>query len=167
MAEGNTDTQATEGTPAPEGKGKGAAAFEPITTQEAFDEAFNKRWGREKAKYDGFDAYKADSEELKRLKDADKPESDRLRERAEAAEGELERLKAAQQAAEWKKEASEASGVPVAALHGATKEEIDAVAEELKPYFKKGTTPQAPGQGRAPAHTGAGDDPLRGILARR
>jgi hypothetical protein len=160
-----TTTQATEETtttPAAEDKG-----FVPITTQKDFDEVFNKRWGREKAKYDEFETYKASHEELGRLQEANKSDGEKLRERAETAEAKLQKLEEAQQVAAWKKEVSGETGVPEAALSGSTKEEIETKAKELAPYFAKNTTPPAPGQGKTPPAVDAGTDPLRELFNKR
>jgi hypothetical protein len=134
--------------------------------QADLDKIIGQRLGREKAKYADFDTYKASHERLQQIEDANKTELERLRERAEKAEAQAAELQTKAQVDAWKKEVSEATGVPEAALFGATKEELEAKGEELKPYFAASTTPVALGQGAKPAAPPA-RDPLRELIEKR
>ena len=157
-----TNTQATEGTTPQqtEGAGSKAQTFEPIKTQADFDEAFNKRWAREKSKYDDYDTYKASHEELEQLKEANKSEVEKLRGRAEKAEAKLKEAEQREQLQAWKREAEAETGIKAELLHGNTKEDILKHANSIKEAYapkgvaagvvkSEGKTPATPGKSKA------------------
>lgn len=85
-------------------------------------------------------------------------------EAAAKATAEADELKAKAERDGWIKEASKATGVPVEALHGSTKEEVDALAESLKGYFAKPSAPVV-NTGNPSADEGVKSaDPLRALL---
>ena len=119
----------------------------------------------ERAKYANFEEYKAAFDAAKAKADEEKTELQKMTERAEAAEKERDAIKSTQQQAAWITEASKATGVPEAALHGSTKEEIDACAESLKEYFANPAAPSVKtGKPSSDDSDNAGGDPIRELF---
>lgn len=122
------DTTPDGGETAPDNKGEGPKdTFTPITSQEDFDEAIKSRIARERAKFDGFDEYKAAADELAKIRDGEKTELQKLTEQlqeqtARADKAERDSLVASVAAAK---------GVPTATLTGSTREELEASADAL------------------------------------
>ena len=85
-------------------------AFKPITTQEEYDKVLAIQLSKEREKYKNYGQYKADSEELAKLKEASQSELDRLKDQLGKAIKEANELKAAQQIANWKAEVAAKSG---------------------------------------------------------
>lgn len=111
-----------------------------IDSQESFDEIVKDRIGRVKAQFSDYDDLKGrlDRAEAERAA-AEQARDAALNEKAEAL-GKLADADAKQQVAAWKAEVAKASGVPVEALAGSTKEEFEEHAAILKPLM----TPQVP-----------------------
>lgn len=118
---------------------------------------------------------------LAEIEDAAKTEAEKTAERLAALEAENNSYKTREQVAAWKAEVAEATGVPVAALAGSTKEAIEAHAEILKPLIASPAQPataapvptiaQAPGRpvnlpikDQIAAAEAAGDKALAGQL---
>src|SRR5690606_24445139 len=90
---------------------------------------------------------------LAEIEEASKTEAEKAAERLAALEAENAAFKQEKQVATWATEVSEASGVPVAALRGSTKEELEAHAETLKSLIKaddSGSGPYVPNEGTRP-----------------
>jgi hypothetical protein len=163
----STTTPAAEGTTTtPADGGATEPAFKAITSQEDLDRIIAGRLAREAKKYDGYDELKKKAAELDKLQESAKSDLQKAQERAEAAEARAKLLEQQQQRTQWVNEVSKETGVPAAALHGDTLEDIKAVAAELQPHFKKNATPYAPGQGSKPAEGDGGIDPIRAMLQR-
>jgi hypothetical protein len=94
---------------------------------------------------------KANAEKAKKfdeLEEANKSEQEKLLARAEAAEKKLADREAKDVAAATAAEVAKEKGVPVSALRGTTKEELEAHADELLAFLpKKPAAPSADGQG--------------------
>lgn len=94
---------------------------------------------------------KANAEKAKKfdeLEEANKTEQEKLLARAEAAEKKLSEREAKDAAAATAAEVAKEKGVPVSALRGSTKEELEAHADELLAILpKKDPAPSADGQG--------------------
>lgn len=134
----------------------------PINTQEEFDAAvkdrlkraeksFEKRYSEQHA--EEFEKAKAYDE----LQERQKSELQKAEDRAAAAEAEAEKLRGAAAARDWADEVSKETGVPAALIHGATKEEMQSNAEQLKSYAE-GLVPAAPhvgSEGRRPSDPSA------------
>lgn len=94
---------------------------------------------------------KANAEKAKKfdeLEEANKTEQEKLLARAEAAEKRLADRDAKDAAAATAAEVAKVKGVPVSALRGSTKEELEAHADELLELMpKKPAAPSADGQG--------------------
>lgn len=124
--------------------------YTPPATQEEFDRIIAERLSRQEQKirgeYAGMDDLKKKAEQFDQLTEASKSEIQKALDRAAAAEKRAADLEAAEQAAkeraaqekqvaEWAAEISKATNVPAEALRGATKEELAAHAEILKPAY--------------------------------
>lgn len=105
-------------------------------TQEQVNQLVGAARKKERAKYEGFDQYKAAYERLQEIEEQGKSELEKAIQRAEKAEKALSAREQADQIAKDKAEVSESTGVPTEALHGDTREEIEACAEQLAKYFK-------------------------------
>lgn len=143
MSEEITQTQEAQETQ--EAHGNEEQGFEPITTQEEFDRRFNKRWGREKAKYSDYDQLKADSAKLGTVV----AERDDYKSQLDTANAELATLRASEQKRVWASEVAQETGVPADVLRGETKEEMEAHAKTLEKYVKV-SAPVVSGDGRSP-----------------
>ena len=110
---------------------------------------------------------KANAEKAKKfdeLEEANKTEQEKLLARAEAAEKKLADREAKDAAAATAAEVAKAKGVPVSALRGATKEELEAHADELLELMpKKPAAPSADGQGDGD-QIGTGDMSIEDIV---
>lgn len=128
--------------------------FTAITSQEEFDRAIQSRIARERAKYEGYDQFKADAEELAKIRDGEKTELQKLteqlqEERSRAEKAERESLRASVAASK---------GVPAAGLTGSTREELEAAADELIAWREqKKSAPPKPPKGPLKSGTTGGD----------
>lgn len=94
--------------------------FEPITTQEQFDQAIKARIERAQAKaaerFADYDELKAKAEEYDRAREASKTELQRAQDKAAKAEAELRELKDAQERSKAVSAAASSHGVPAELL---------------------------------------------------
>ena len=144
MPEPNTNQEANE----PMGNepaNEGGSTYTPPATQADLDRIIENRLQRERAKYADYDTYKAEAGKVSELV----AERDDLRSQLEAANAEVDAFKAKEQKSEWAKEVSEETGVPVEALRGETKEEMEEHAKTLERYLKHGA-PYVPSDGKKP-----------------
>lgn len=97
------------------------------------------------------DQAKSNAEKAKKfdeLEEANRSEQEKLLARAEAAEKKLAERDAKDAAKSLATEIADAKGVPAAALRGATREELEAHADELLAFLPKPpSAPSADGQG--------------------
>jgi hypothetical protein len=114
-----------DGTPDPSGSTSTAPAFEPITSQEAFDKALGPRLERERGKFADYEDLKEKAGKYDDLEQANKSDLDKANERATTAEA---------KAAEIPAEVAKALRVHLVALH-----EISADDAEL---FLTATDPE-------------------------
>lgn len=107
-------------------------------TQAELDAIVKERLKREREKHSDYDELKAKAEKFDAAEEASKSELQKAVERAEAAEKELNGLKAKQQRAELVTSVAKEAGIDaelLAAMSGATEDEIRANAELLKAKF--------------------------------
>lgn len=125
MADGNTgaNNSATEETNSQSQEPK----FEAITSQEDFDKAIQARLARERAKFQGFDQFKADSAELAKLRDSQKTDEQKQQDTLRQVQEEL----AQERSARLRAEVASTKGVPASLLTGGTKEELEDSADAL------------------------------------
>lgn len=136
MGDTETQEQAEAGAEQKDEETRESTTFDPITSQEEFDKRLASRLNRERAKFSDYDALKAKSAKLDELEAANKSELQKLAERAETAEkraaaAEFESLRAS---------VASAKGVPAANLSGNTREELEAVADELIAWRDQNST---------------------------
>lgn len=79
---------------------------------------------------------KSAADELQQLKDAQKTEAEKQADYTKKLEAENAQYKAEKDRAKWAADIAETSGVPAKLLRGSTHEELEAHAEELKPFFE-------------------------------
>lgn len=103
------------------------AEFKAPATQDELNEIVEKRLARERAKYSDYKDLKAKAEQFDAVEEGKKSELEKIAAKASKAE---ERALKAEQAL-LKSEVAREKGVPVALLHGSTKEELEAAADEL------------------------------------
>lgn len=135
----------------------------PVTVEDqaAFDELVKARIAREREKFADYDDLKAKAETLTAAREQAEAAIAAAQQRAEAAEGALSERQKADEFTRVRAEVAMTAGVPVDALRGSTKEELEAHAEVLKPLVTAPRGPVIPTQGDTPG--AAPDDPLRGF----
>ena len=138
MSDETAAAEATETTPE-------AAATPEAPAQETDWKAEARKW-EARAKENSKAA-----DRLSEIEEANKTEAQKVADRLAAAEAKVAEYEREKQTAAWRNEVAEATGVPVAALRGSTKEELEAHAEALKSLItpeKKGATgPYVPPKG--------------------
>jgi len=140
-----------------------APAFEAITSQEELDKILGQRLARQKAQYAGYAEYKAKAEKYDEFEQSQKTELERAQEALKAAEA---RASAAEQAS-LRSEVAREKGVPSASLIGATREELEASADQLiawRDAAKPAAAPKTPtatsGTGLKSGASGADHQPM-------
>lgn len=133
-------------------------------TQEEVNSMLAKERRETQAKYPHYDEYKQAYDEAQKKAEADKSELQKATDRADAAEAELAKLKSEKERASWIAAISKETGVPEAALHGDTEEDVRACAESLKSYFEDPAAPTV--KTGKPSNTDApeSNDPLRALF---
>ncbi|QTF82011.1 scaffolding protein [Mycobacterium phage Fefferhead] len=150
----STTTDAPEGAPAGD-QGDGKPAEGKTFTQAEVDRIAGERAARERAKYADADKWKADSDELAKIREGEKTELQREREARVAAEKDRDK----ERFERLREKVANRPGkvVPVASLTGKTEEELTASADALIAWRDENTTPKPPEkQKRNPAGTGGG-----------
>lgn len=127
-----------------------------VFTQEQVNQLVGKTRKEERAKYANYEKYKADSEKLAEIENANKSELEKFKERAESAEAALAAIKQAEEQMAWKKEVSEKTGVPAEVIQGNTKEDMESFAESIQKYFPQpdASRPYVSSDGFAPSNAG-------------
>lgn len=150
-------------TPTPPEDATGAPAEPKVFTQEQVNAFLAEDRRKSATKFADYDALKTKAEEFDAAQDAAKTDLQRALDRATAAEAKVAGFESERQVATWAAEIVQGSDVPAAALRGATREELLAHFEELKPLVTKqpgarvrtsippGTPAPESGKGRAAA----------------
>lgn len=108
--------------------GSGGGTDEGKTfTQADLDRVVEQRLARERAKFTDYDELKSAAAELQKIRDGEKTELQREREAREAAEKRAEKA----EFSSLRSDVARAKGVPASSLTGASKEELEASADEL------------------------------------
>lgn len=84
---------------------------------------------------------KGKADRLDEIEEQSKTALEKAQERAQKAESKVKAYEAEAQRKKWLDEVSSDTGLPVSVLRGNTKEEIEAHAQILKPYFEKSSAP--------------------------
>lgn len=132
-------------------------------TQEEVNALMGDLRKKERAKFSNYEEYKAAAERLKEIEEKDKTNLQKATERAEAAEAKLAERDAADAIAKAARDVANATGVPVEALRGSSRDEIEAHAEVLKPFFAKDAAPSVNTGSPSTDEKGSGD-PLRDAI---
>lgn len=118
-------------------------ATEPTKTftQDEVNNIVAERIGRERAKYEGFEDFKAKAEKLDKMEAANKTELEKANERAAKAESKLKAIEEAEKIRAIREEVAKETGVPVHLLTGNTKEDCTAQAAAIADYAKPAPYP--------------------------
>lgn len=108
---------------------------EPATSHEVDWKAEARKW-EARAKEN-----KSKADKLDELEEASKTALEKATERAQKAESQVKAYEQEAQRKQWLEEVSSETGLPVSVLRGSTREEIEAHAQILKPYFEKPSAP--------------------------
>lgn len=84
---------------------------------------------------------KSKADKLDELEEASKTALEKATERAQKAESKVKAYEEEKQRKAWLEEVAAETGLPQSVLRGSTKEEIEAHAQILKPYFEKPSAP--------------------------
>ena len=84
---------------------------------------------------------KSKADKLDELEEASKTALEKATERAQKAENQVKAYEQEAQRKQWLEEVSSETGLPVSVLRGSTREEIEAHAQILKPFFEKPSAP--------------------------
>ena len=146
-------------------------AFEPIETQEAFDEAIKDRLKRERekvtaevsSKYADYDELAEKAKAYDEEQEAQKSEAQKAQERIAQLEGDIKKRDEADKAREMRKKVAKETGIPEELIQGSDEESMKAFAKQIA-EFAKVQTPAAPKEDKPGAFSsgeGAGDDDKR------
>ena len=105
-------------------------------TQEELDRVVADRIKRERAKYEGFEDFKAKAERLDEIEAANKTELEKAHEKAAKLEKELNVIKQAEAVRLIREEVAKSTGIPAHLLTGNTKEDCEAQAAAIADYAK-------------------------------
>lgn len=145
----STESQAANEAAASQG---GNGGFTPPASQADLDKIISERLARERAKFSDYEDLKSKASEYDKVVEANKTEAQKQAEALAEAQARVKEFETREQIAAWKAEVSSETGVPVAALAGATKDEIQSHAEVLKSLIAApGRGPVVPSQGSQPA----------------
>lgn len=128
-----------------------------IESQDDFDKLIGPRLERERAKFADHDELKSRAETAEAARVAAEQERDAATARATEAETKVGTFEATQALEAARAEVAKSTGVPVGALRGASKEELEAHAAELKPLLTAQEAPVIPTQGQQPEKAAAFD----------
>lgn len=128
-----------------------------IEDQASFDAFVKDRLAREKTKIDEAtaraEAAEASIATVAQERDDALTRATEAEGRATELEGKVQGFESEKQLAQLRSDVAKEKGVPVAALRGSTKEELEAHADELKPLITAPRGPVIPGQGKTPETT--------------
>lgn len=104
--------------------------FQPITTQDELNKLLETRVMRERAKYAGFEEFKAKAAAFDELEAKTKAEISAANERAASAEAALSVMQQEAQRREWNAQVAEETGIPVATVADFGAESIEELREK-------------------------------------
>ena len=114
---------------------------EKTFTQSEVNNLIAERIGRERAKYEGYEDFKAKAERLDEIEAANKTELEKANERAAALEKELSEIKEAESLRLIREDVAKNTGIPAHLLTGKTKEECEAQATAIADFAKPAPYP--------------------------
>ena len=113
-----------------------AEVEERTFTQAELDAIVGDRLKRERAKYEGFETFKAKAEKLDAIEEQSKTELEKATEKATALQAELDRLKRADEIRALRERISTETGVPASLLTAETEEDCTAQAKAIMAFAK-------------------------------
>lgn len=119
-------------------------------TQQELDAIVADRLKRERAKYEGFEDFKAKAQKLDELEEANKSELDKAHERVSTLEAELNRLKKADEIRAIREKVAKEQGIPAESMSLLTGDTEEACLEQAKTILSiavPGTYPHVPDGG--------------------
>ncbi|WP_419704980.1 hypothetical protein [Promicromonospora sp. NFX87] len=159
IPEGGTPPQPAEN----DNKGGQSGNYTPPASQADLDRIVAERLSRERAKFADYDDLKTKAEKLAEIEASQLSEAEKTAARIAALEAENQGFKTKEQVSGWKKQVSEETGVPAAALKGSSLEELQAHAEALKPLIAAAAPPEPPAPPAGPTVPGEGGTPPAGV----
>lgn len=145
----------------------GNGDWTPPASQDELNRIIAARVSREREKFADYEDIKSKAAKFDEVEEASKSELEKALARAEAAESVVQRFETQQQINSWKNDVAEKTGVPAAALSGATLEEIAAHASVLAPLIKQpGKGPIVPNAGETPTQMALNGDGITDSLKR-
>jgi lipopolysaccharide export LptBFGC system permease protein LptF len=108
--------------------------FIPITTQEEFDRLFNKRWAKEKAKYDGFEELKAKAQHFNELNGQMQELQAKVeghQESLTAKDGRIAELEGLIELGSIKQQIASEHNINAAILRGSSRDELEEHANQI------------------------------------
>lgn len=141
--------------------------YTPPATQDDLNRIIADRVRREREKFADYAELQGKAQKFDAAEEAARSELEKAIARAEQAESRIQAFESEKQIKQWKDEVAEATGVPAAALSGATREEIEAHASVLKPFIQDANRgPVVPSAGDSPTNTALNGDGLTDSLKR-
>lgn len=114
---------------------------EKTFTQAELDKIVQERVGRERAKFEGFEDFKAKAEKFDELEEAQKSELQKAVERAELAESKLKKVEHDNEITAMRVKVASEKGVPVELLNGETEEACSNQADNILNFAKSSGYP--------------------------
>lgn len=126
----------------------GTQVYTPPATQEALDQIIKARIDRERAKFADYDELKTKLASYEQAQQVSKSELETLQTKLKDAEAKIEGFETKAQLDALRREVAKNTGVPVEAITGSTKEEMEAQAKVIAPLINQ--APVIPGQEQSP-----------------
>lgn len=132
---------------------QGSTAEPRTFTQDEVNAIVGERLSKERAKYAGYDEYKAKAEKLDAAEEAAKSELQKATERADALQKQLEGLKKAETVRQVREKVAADTGVPVSLLSGDDEESCASQAKAILEFARPSGYPKVRDGGEV-YHTG-------------
>lgn len=113
-----------------------AQEAEKTFTQAELDAIVGDRLKRERAKYEGFDVFKAKAEKLDAMEEQSKTELEKATDKVNALQAELDRMKKADEIRAVRERIATETGVPASLLTAETEDGCTAQAQALMAWAK-------------------------------
>ena len=143
-------------------------AFEPINTQEEFDQKLKERLARERekvtaetnAKYADYSELAEKAKAYDEAQEANKTELQKANDRIAALEGEKKKREEADKQREIREKVSKETGIPADLISGADEESMTSYAKKLAEFAKVQTpaAPKDPNPGKFSSGEGTNDE---------
>lgn len=128
--------------------------FTPISSQEELDTIIKSRLARERAKFEGFDDYKAKAEKYDEVMAANKTELEKALERAQAAEGRIAEFERREERNGWNDSVAQETGLPSSLIADFSAGSYDELLEKATRHagsLKRPSIPHVSNEGKRPS----------------